>query len=86
MKAMLFAAAIALAGCGTASALPLTANPGAHATGQQGLLHAVKDHRGPRHVHRGHRDRYRGWHRYHSRPHDWRVRRCVMVGPLWMCP
>ena len=90
MKAILLATAIALAGSGTASAVPLAAKSGAPAAEQQGLVHMVRDHhrgpRGPRHFHRGHRDRYHGWHRYHSRPYDWRSRRCVMVGPLWMCP
>jgi Ni/Co efflux regulator RcnB len=90
MKAILLAAAIALAGSGTASALPLAAKSSMPAAEQQGLVHTVRDHhrgpRGPRHFHRSHRDRYHGWHRYHSRPHDWRSRRCVMVGPLWMCP
>jgi hypothetical protein len=31
-------------------------------------------------------DRYRGWHRYGSRPGDWRGRGCVAVGPMWYCP
>jgi hypothetical protein len=26
------------------------------------------------------------WHRYHSRPRDWRRRGCVIVGPIWFCP
>jgi hypothetical protein len=38
-----------------------------------------------RNGYRGH-DRYRGWHRYHHRPHGWRSRGCVLVGPLWFCP
>ncbi|ACI93041.1 hypothetical protein OCAR_5920 [Afipia carboxidovorans OM5] len=28
----------------------------------------------------------RGYRRYGARPHDWRARRCVMVGPVWFCP
>lgn len=28
----------------------------------------------------------RGWHRYHSRPRDWRTRGCIIVGPVWFCP
>ncbi len=28
----------------------------------------------------------RGWHRFHRRPHDWRTRGCIVVGPLWFCP
>jgi hypothetical protein len=28
----------------------------------------------------------RGWHRYHARPHDWRTRGCIIVGPVWFCP
>ncbi|HMN37481.1 MAG TPA: hypothetical protein PKD49_07180 [Hyphomicrobium sp.] len=31
-------------------------------------------------------DRYRGWHRYSHRPHRWRDRGCVVVGPIWFCP
>ena len=27
-----------------------------------------------------------GWRRHHVRPHDWRQRRCVIVGPAWFCP
>jgi len=27
-----------------------------------------------------------GYRRYGARPHDWRARRCVMVGPVWFCP
>lgn len=27
-----------------------------------------------------------GWHRYHSRPYDWRTRGCIVVGPIWFCP
>lgn len=26
------------------------------------------------------------WHRYHSRPRDWRRRGCIIVGPIWFCP
>lgn len=26
------------------------------------------------------------WHRYHARPHDWRTRGCIIVGPIWWCP
>lgn len=26
------------------------------------------------------------WHRHHVRPHDWRRRGCVIVGPVWFCP
>jgi hypothetical protein len=40
------------------------------------------------HYRPGHRyDRAPGhWHRYHSRPHDWRRRGCIIVGPVWFCP
>ena len=27
-----------------------------------------------------------GWRRYGARPGDWRMRGCVMVGPMWFCP
>ncbi len=27
-----------------------------------------------------------GWHRYHRRPGDWRMRGCIIVGPVWFCP
>jgi len=49
-----------------------------------------------RHDHDRHHSRYHagghyrsaphGWHRYHSRPGDWRTRGCILVGPLWFCP
>ncbi len=32
------------------------------------------------------RDRYRGWNRYRHRPHGWRERGCVILGPIWYCP
>lgn len=35
---------------------------------------------------RGHRGPPPGWHRYHRRPHDWRTRGCLEIGPLWFCP
>jgi hypothetical protein len=36
----------------------------------------------------GHRYRRAPSHyrRYHRRPHDWYVRGCILVGPLWFCP
>ncbi len=46
-----------------------------------------RDYRRHWHGNRGWRgDRYRGWHRYHSRPYNWRARGCVVVGPVWVCP
>ena len=48
--------------------------------------------------HRGHSSRWyyspgrryshapRGWRRYKSRPHYWRTRGCIIVGPVWFCP
>jgi hypothetical protein len=46
-----------------------------------------RDHGGKWRSHRGYRqDRYRGWHRYHSRPSNWRTRGCVALGPVWVCP
>ncbi|MDQ0395473.1 hypothetical protein [Labrys monachus] len=27
-----------------------------------------------------------GWHRYRTRPYDWRTRGCIVVGPIWFCP
>lgn len=26
------------------------------------------------------------WHRYNSRPGNWRTRGCIIVGPIWWCP
>lgn len=43
-------------------------------------------HRGYRHGRHWRRDRYRGWHRYHRRPWNWRSRGCVILGPVWVCP
>jgi hypothetical protein len=29
----------------------------------------------------------RGWRRHgHRRPHGWRTRGCILVGPFWFCP
>jgi hypothetical protein len=28
----------------------------------------------------------RHWHRYHTRPGNWRTRGCIIVGPVWWCP
>ena len=52
------------------------------------MLHKRDRHMGHRHRHwNGDSDnRYRGWHRYHSRPLGWRNRGCVAVGPIWFCP
>jgi hypothetical protein len=48
--------------------------------------HSRRHHyRGHRHHYRGH-NRYRGWHRYHHRPYNWRSRGCAVVGPIWFCP
>lgn len=52
---------------------------------------AHRHHRSWRHHrnwrHHGYRhNRYRGWHRYHHRPWNWRTRGCVIVGPVWLCP
>ena len=36
--------------------------------------------------HNHHRyDKYRGWNRYSKRPHNYRNRGCVAVGPVWFC-
>jgi hypothetical protein len=45
-------------------------------------------HRSRPHFYPGHhyRSAPRGWHRYHSRPYNWRTRGCVVVGPVWFCP
>ncbi|MBN9075239.1 MAG: hypothetical protein J0H84_03380 [Rhizobiales bacterium] len=47
-----------------------------------------RDHHDRRHYRPGSRyDRApHGWHRYRHRPHDWRTRGCIVVGPLWFCP
>lgn len=45
-------------------------------------------HRSRRHYVPGRRYSHapRGWRRYHSRPHFWRTRGCIVVGPVWFCP
>jgi hypothetical protein len=52
--------------------------------------HHGERHHGQRHhnYRAGHRYRSapRGWHRHHRRPADWRVRGCILVGPVWFCP
>jgi hypothetical protein len=83
-------------GASAASATPATSNVAGLSTAHSGiqLVKDRRDHRNWRrhgwrnHGHRGWRrnDRYRGWHRYHHRPHNWRGRGCVIVGPIWFCP
>jgi hypothetical protein len=36
--------------------------------------------------HRSRRHPPRGWHRFHHRPHNWRMRGCIAIGPAWFCP
>jgi hypothetical protein len=33
-----------------------------------------------------HKSAPHGWHRHRHRPHDWRARGCIVVGPVWFCP
>jgi Ni/Co efflux regulator RcnB len=48
--------------------------------------HRDRSHRhGYRTGHRYH-SAPRGWHRHGHRPHDWRTRGCIIVGPVWFCP
>lgn len=44
------------------------------------------DRRHDRHHYDRRHGKYRGWHRYNKRPHGWRERGCVVVGPIWFCP
>lgn len=74
----------------SASALPVAkpGQTGAEKTTMTEQVQYRKKHYGKRNNWRGndHRyDRYRGWHRYHSRPHNWRSRGCVAIGPIWFC-
>ncbi|MFA5955969.1 hypothetical protein [Hyphomicrobium sp.] len=84
---------------GAASAAPASTAVGGLSNGHSGI--ELADYKRNRHMrhgrdyrrgnwrhNRGYRggDRYRGWHRYHSRPHGWRARGCVVVGPVWVCP
>jgi hypothetical protein len=101
MKRLVMISCLALGtvfGASAASAAAATSSVGGLSTPHSGIV-LVKDHRrGPnarhnwRHNrnwrHRGWRggDRYRGWHRYHSRPWNWRTRGCVVLGPVWVCP
>jgi hypothetical protein len=58
--------------------------------------HYGKPHYGKPYYGKPHRPAYRpggrystaphGYRRYGVRPHDWRTRSCVMVGPAWFCP
>ena len=77
----------------TAQASPLTAPPLdlATATSPADLIQAQYRHRDSHRHHRYDRHRSRrhpprGWRRFHHRPHDWRMRGCIAIGPAWFCP
>lgn len=93
MKTIMLATALALGLAGSATAAPLSQTGSVQITDNANLV-LVRDrghhssrgrHYGPRR-HYGTPQRYRNWHRYSSRPYDWRTRRCTMVGPVWFCP
>ncbi len=101
MRKFLATAVVLIGTCGAALALPAspTSTPAQHnsaSTLLQDVQWSDRHHRDRRDVRPRHRDwrgsnawdhpRYRGWHRYHARPYDWRARRCVAVGPMWLCP
>lgn len=83
----------------SASALPV-AKPGQVGAERTAMTEQIRhkrghvSNRGHRPSHYGNRNRhgndhrynqYRGWHRYNHRPHGWRNRGCVAVGPIWFC-
>jgi hypothetical protein len=85
----------------TVQAAPLTAPPLdlATATSPADLIQAQYRHRDSHRHHRYDRHRHhrydrhrsrrhppRGWRRFHHRPHDWRMRGCIAIGPAWFCP
>lgn len=82
-------------GSSAASAAPAPAGLAGLSQTQSGieLVQHRRGHYRNRHFRRGgynhrryrHRN-YRGWHRYSHRPHNWRSRGCVIVGPIWFCP
>lgn len=94
-KCMLPAAAISLMAISSAWAVPAAA-PALNQVQLESNLIEVGHRRGhhsrPAKSHRravNHRHSYRGRHyrhRYHSRPHDWNRRGCIMAGPVWFCP
>jgi hypothetical protein len=85
-------------GGSAASGAPATTGFGVLSQNQSGTQLVRDGHRGHynrhnyrRHHYRGYNrnwrhNRYRGWHRYHHRPSNWRSRGCVIVGPIWFCP
>lgn len=96
IKFALAASVLLAAGIGGANAamLPKAGGPAIDASGIVEVQHRPRDRS------RGHRPgppprwvagrRYDrsppGWHRHGRRPHDWRRRGCVVVGPVWFCP
>ncbi len=101
MKSALIGAVTLLALAGTsATAAPVSKTPAPQAATQQSLPLLSIQHRHRRdwrrhRYNRHHRHfrpgwRYRSaprhWRRYGHRPHDWRRRGCIIVGPVWFCP
>lgn len=101
MKRLVLISLLALGtalGSSAASAAPATTSLGGLSKSPSGIeLVKYQRHGHYRRGHfRGHHYRgsrrhwrhnaYRGWHRYHSRPWNWRTRGCVVVGPIWFCP
>ncbi|MGE0766213.1 MAG: hypothetical protein AB7L90_07085 [Hyphomicrobiaceae bacterium] len=95
IKSTLAATLLLAAGMGSASAavLPKADHSGVTAPVVE-VQHRDRDHRGrdhhrhpPRWIAGRKYDRSPpGWHRHGRRPHDWRRRGCVVVGPVWFCP
>jgi hypothetical protein len=84
-----FAIVMTTGGAWAAPAAGLS-GPGPALVQQVRYDHGRKDYRGPP-VHRYAPGAHlyappRGWHRYGRRPHDWRGRGCIVVGPVWFCP
>lgn len=101
MKRLVFFGLLVLGtaiGGSAASAAPSTTGFGVLSQNQTGVQlvrdgrrgdyrrHSYRHHRYRGHNRRWSHNRYRGWHRYHHRPWNWRSRGCVIVGPVWFCP
>jgi len=91
IKYALAASLLLAAGISGASAAALPkAGPAIEASGIVEVQHRPRGHKPvpPRRWIAGRRyDRSPpGWHRHGRRPHDWRRRGCVVVGPVWFCP
>jgi len=90
MKAILFSAGLIVSGfalAAPASAAPANALSAVSAPPSLTLVQ-YEPHHDRHHYIPGHRyhSAPHGWHRFDHRPDDWRVRGCVLVGPIWFCP